>query len=49
MRHMQIPAEVPVNNHPMGYYAEVQTNENPMSVPVDAQGKLALSMKTVRQ
>ncbi len=34
-------AEVPVNNHPMGYYAEVQTNENPMSVPVDAQGKLA--------
>ncbi len=34
-------AEVPVDNHPMGYYAEVQTDENPMAAPVDAQGNLA--------
>ncbi|HAP14565.1 MAG TPA: hypothetical protein DCR07_00450, partial [Lactococcus sp.] len=34
-------AEVPVDNHPMGYYAEVQTAENPMAAPLDAQGNLA--------
>ncbi|BDM75176.1 GH25 family lysozyme [Lactococcus garvieae] len=34
-------AEVPVDNHPMGYYAEVQTEENPMTAPIDAQGNLA--------
>lgn len=34
-------AEVPVDNHPMGYYAEVQTEKNPMAVPVDTHGNLA--------
>jgi hypothetical protein len=34
-------AEVPVDNHPMGYYTEVQTVENPMNAPLDSQGKLA--------